>query len=312
MTHNRVVPWLGVALVSISLFLPYISFLIFDMTGIRIIEILVELLNTDVLISEGTSEPTDVDSSGNMSGSYFAFIIAQLMLILSPIFFSLSAVISAFILLMNKSTRVIGIIHLAYTIVFLILAMLSSSFFGIDIFNFLGIGFYIGAFSSICIFVYNPPSRGNYRSRIPSHMSHDFEEEYEKEAEFPIWLIFFVPVSVITLIALFLIVPFMIFILALSLLVGVMLILKISSSEDEGDFSEEDIVEYKQSIYQDSKTSTGETLRVESKDHYVKDWEELPQGEWLETDANGTHWYQTHNGIIWYSTEEGYRVWEES
>ena len=317
MTHNRAVPRLGVLLVTISLFLPYITFFIFELSGIRMIETFVQLLSSDFLTSEGTGELVDVDPSDmpvsdvGISWSDVALTITSLMLYFSPIFFLFCATLSALMLMVNKSTRIIGIVHLGYTSFFLILAMLSTSFYGIDIFRFLGIGFYIGAFSSICFFVYNPPSRGNYRSRIPSHVSHDFEEGHEEEEEFPIWLIFIIPLSIITLIALFLTVRFLIFIFVLSLFVSVALILRISSSKGENDSSKEDS-EYEQMDNQHSETFTGEILQVGGNDNYVKNWEDLPQGEWLETDTDGTHWYQAHDGVIWYSTELGYTVWEES
>lgn len=43
--------------------------------------------------------------------------------------------------------------------------------------------------------------------------------------------------------------------------------------------------------------------------HFVRTWEELPPGEWLDNDEHGTHWYQTDEGEYWHSTDEGYRVW---
>ena len=45
---------------------------------------------------------------------------------------------------------------------------------------------------------------------------------------------------------------------------------------------------------------------------HVDSWEDLPDGEWLENDDDGTHWYRTKDGVHWYSTDDGYRVWDES
>ena len=35
----------------------------------------------------------------------------------------------------------------------------------------------------------------------------------------------------------------------------------------------------------------------------VRTWEDLPAGDWLETDESGTHWYLDHEGNHWYSDE---------
>ena len=44
---------------------------------------------------------------------------------------------------------------------------------------------------------------------------------------------------------------------------------------------------------------------------FVSDWEDLPDGEWLENDERGVHWYLTNDGAHWFSTEDGYRLWIE-
>ena len=42
---------------------------------------------------------------------------------------------------------------------------------------------------------------------------------------------------------------------------------------------------------------------------WVATWEELPQGEWLETGADGTNWYLDHEGNHWYSDDHGYHIY---
>ena len=44
---------------------------------------------------------------------------------------------------------------------------------------------------------------------------------------------------------------------------------------------------------------------------FVKTWEELPPGEWLDNDDEGTNWYQTNDGVYWHSTDDGFAVWNE-
>jgi hypothetical protein len=42
---------------------------------------------------------------------------------------------------------------------------------------------------------------------------------------------------------------------------------------------------------------------------FVDRWEDLPEGEWLENDENGNHWYLDVEGNYWQSTDDGYRIW---
>jgi hypothetical protein len=75
------------------------------------------------------------------------------MFLSSPFFFAISALLSAIVLLMKKSPRTIGGIHLTFVITFMISAFLSPTALGISIFDFTGIGFYLGAFSSLLLMV---------------------------------------------------------------------------------------------------------------------------------------------------------------
>ena len=51
------------------------------------------------------------------------------------------------------------------------------------------------------------------------------------------------------------------------------------------------------------------TRRNPHSKNFVKRWEDLPDGDWLDTDEDGTHWYLANDGTHWFSTEEGYEVW---
>ena len=44
----------------------------------------------------------------------------------------------------------------------------------------------------------------------------------------------------------------------------------------------------------------------------VRTWEDLPAGDWLETDESGTHWYLDHEGNHWYSDENGYHLYKRN
>ena len=45
--------------------------------------------------------------------------------------------------------------------------------------------------------------------------------------------------------------------------------------------------------------------------NFVATWEELPPGEWMQTDENGVNWYQDNDGRHWFSDSDGYRIWEQ-
>ena len=94
----------------------------------------------------------------------------------------------------------------------------------------------------------------------------------------------------------------------------VVLILKRSKDEDE-DWFEEDEEAYKEmSKFSPPPVNNDFASIVASRAKltHVDSWEELPEGEWLENDDEGTHWYRANDGTQWYSTEDGYRVWDES
>ncbi|MGB1954538.1 MAG: hypothetical protein ACPHUK_02960 [Candidatus Poseidoniaceae archaeon] len=49
--------------------------------------------------------------------------------------------------------------------------------------------------------------------------------------------------------------------------------------------------------------------RNNSSKNFVERWEDLPPGDWLDTDEDGTHWYLANDGRHWFSTDQGYEVW---
>ena len=61
-----------------------------------------------------------------------------------------------------------------------------------------------------------------------------------------------------------------------------------------------------------AKNDFATTVASRANPKHVDSWEDLPDGEWLESDEEGTHWYLTNDGTHWYSTDDGYRVWDES
>ena len=165
MSANKQFPWLGVALVVTSLFMPYVSVGFFHGSGFEIMK------HIGVFIDQKS-----VDD------------FAILMLFFSPFVFALSGLISTILLLANKSPRIIGGLHLTFVIIFVICAAIAPTALGmISIFDFVGTGFYMGAFSSVLLFM---------RSHDPyyeMHNSTSYHDEYKPDSEWPWWIIILVP-----------------------------------------------------------------------------------------------------------------------
>ena len=142
---HAAIPWVGVGVIVISLLLPYISIGgVFEVTGHEMIGIMGEL----------AGELEDVDSDDGSSGDVsnddaesdeIALAIALIMFAFSPLVFLLSAVVSVVILATGSSPRVIGNIHLTYVAIFVICGLLAPTSLGVSIFDFIGVGFYLGA-----------------------------------------------------------------------------------------------------------------------------------------------------------------------
>ena len=162
-SSNKIIPWIGVALIIFSIFMPYISILGFDVTGADMISFMgdspfAEESEEGCLDSYGNEvdcDDTDDDSSSSsdMESDELALVIAMFMLFFSPLVFLVVAVISAIILLVGGSSRVMGTLHITYAIIFVICGLLSPTALGISIFDFIGFGFYMGAFAGLFLVV---------------------------------------------------------------------------------------------------------------------------------------------------------------
>jgi len=149
------VPWIGIILIGVSLLLPYLSVMgLFELSGFEMMaelgNLFGELAGDD---SSGSGGGGDTGSSSSLEPGEMALVIAAILYLLSPFFFAISAIISSIVLVMKKSPRIMGGIHLTFVIVFMISALLAPSALGISILDFVGIGFYMGAFSSILLMV---------------------------------------------------------------------------------------------------------------------------------------------------------------
>ena len=152
----RVVPWIGVGAIVLSLFLPFISVGgIFELTGLEMVEGISELMSDFDTSdgSDGSSIDDGASESADISLEEFALAIAVFLFLIIPFFFMFSAIVSIIVLLSKKSPRMMGSLHLGYALLFIVSGLISPSELGFSIFDFIGIGFYLGAFASILVII---------------------------------------------------------------------------------------------------------------------------------------------------------------
>ena len=144
------IPWIGVGLILVSLFMPYISVLGFGISGFELMGLSGELLGAISEDGGEVAEDTDSDDFGDLGTTGIALAIGVIMFVFSPFLFMLSAIISGIILLMKRSPKVVGIIHLSYTCLFILACIIvgDPADLGITVFSFIGFGFYLGGFGS--------------------------------------------------------------------------------------------------------------------------------------------------------------------
>lgn len=145
------VPWIGVGLILVSLFLPYVSVMgIFEVSGFEVMGFSGDILGA--LGDDAGDSADDVDSGDidDLGTDGLAMVVGAIMFVLSPFLFMLSAIVSGILLLMKRSPKTIGIIHLTYTCIFIFACIVigDPTGLGITVFSLLGFGFYIGGFAS--------------------------------------------------------------------------------------------------------------------------------------------------------------------
>lgn len=157
-SSNKVVPWIGVAIILVSLFMPYLSLGIFDVSGFELMGMVGEI-GGDLADDDGSSD-SDSDSGSSdvdLPVEFVFFGIAALMVGFGPIIFIISAITSALVLLLGKSPKAIGVLHMSYGLIFLVVALIGTIDFGISgsasMYDVTGFGFYIGAFASGLLFI---------------------------------------------------------------------------------------------------------------------------------------------------------------
>ena len=144
-------PLVGIVGIFISLVLPFISIIdIWEYSGIDMIR---EILNSFDL--DSTNVDNYANNSEEVDGS-IVYSIAMVMFLFSPAVFLLSGLFSGFILLVNGSTKSIGVFHGIYSVMFFILVFLYKSqnpYSDVILFEVVGEGFYLGAFAFLLLII---------------------------------------------------------------------------------------------------------------------------------------------------------------
>ena len=152
---NKALPWIGIALILVSLFLPYISFAGESVSGFEMMGTVSDIIDQTDSSSDGGSGDGGDDVDVPMEIMFFG--IAAMMVGFGPFIFILSAVISAITLLSGKSPKAMGVLHLSYGVIFLIVAFIGTIDAGLfgswSMYDLTGFGFYIGAFASALLMV---------------------------------------------------------------------------------------------------------------------------------------------------------------
>jgi hypothetical protein len=152
---NNALPWIGVVLILVSLFLPYISVMGFEASGFEMMGEVGDIIGE--MDGSGDEGSGDGGADADVPMEFMFFGIAAMMVGFGPFIFILSAVISAITLLSGKSPKAMGVLHLSYGVIFLIVAFIGTIDAGIlgswSMYDLTGFGFYIGAFASGLLFI---------------------------------------------------------------------------------------------------------------------------------------------------------------
>jgi hypothetical protein len=149
----------AIALIIVSIFLPYVSLGgLVEVTGLDIIVNTLELLEANAEgFEDSGSGGTDSGDGFDLPFRYFMLIIGAMMILFSPWFFILSAIISSVVVFSNqKIPKIMGWIHLGFFVVMFLMLVIGETvldeldgYLGVSIIDLLGTGIWLGGLSSI-------------------------------------------------------------------------------------------------------------------------------------------------------------------
>ena len=153
---KRVVPWIGVGLIILGLVLPFIALGPFSVSGFEIMGTVAEIMDN---FSGGDSGGDDLEGSDDADLGFtgIMMVVSGIMFGISPFVYLLSAIISGILLLMKKSPKLMGILHVSYFGVLMVCAFLGTidagEFGSFSLIDLLGIGFYMSSLGAALFFV---------------------------------------------------------------------------------------------------------------------------------------------------------------
>ena len=149
-SRTKIVPWVGVGLIFLSLLMPYVSIFGVGVSGAELIGFIGDALEAAGDLDGGSSG--DDGGGGEDIGLGFGgymFLIAAAMLVLSPIVYLLSAILACvFIATKKNATKILAVLHFAYFGLFTLSAVLGTLEILDESFSVLGfasIGFYMAS-----------------------------------------------------------------------------------------------------------------------------------------------------------------------
>lgn len=150
---KRIVPWVGIGLIILGIFLPFIALGPFSISGFEIMGAVAEIMND----FSGGDSVDDLDDDSSLGFTGVMLTISAIMFALSPFFYVLSGIITAILLVTKKSPKLMGIIHISYFGILMICAFLGTidagEFGSFSLIDFLGIGFYMSSLGSALFFI---------------------------------------------------------------------------------------------------------------------------------------------------------------
>lgn len=152
-SKTKIVPWIGVGLIFLSLLMPYVSIFGMGVSGGELIGVIGDALEAageldgDASGDDGGGEGGEGDAGLGFGG--IMFFIAAAMLVFSPLVYLLSAIVACVLIATKKGAiKILAVLHFAYFGLFIVAAVLGTLDILGESFSVLGfasIGFYMAS-----------------------------------------------------------------------------------------------------------------------------------------------------------------------
>lgn len=149
-SKTKIVPWIGVGLIFLSLLMPYVSIFGVGVSGGELIGFIGDALEAAGDL-DGDASGDDGGGEGDVGLGFggIMFFIAAAMLVFSPLVYLLSAIVACVLIATKKGAiKLLAILHFAYFGLFIVAAVLGTLDILGESFSVLGfasIGFYMAS-----------------------------------------------------------------------------------------------------------------------------------------------------------------------